>query len=262
MFNTDITRIIQDDKTWYRHVWTLAVQDQSWVEDTARQVEFLCAVLGITGKERILDLACGYGRHALELGKRGCEVIGVDITEAYIREAERQAKAAGVRNEYVLKDVRELEYADEFDIVLNMADGAIGYLEDDEENEKVFRIAAKALKRGGKHLIDINNAGYAKKHFPCRNWQFGSRSLALADFTWDGERNLMYFGGIDFEYGKPAEKVTELYCDPVRLYSLEELRGIYSKYGMRMTGSYGNFDASVPADDDIFQMQVVAVKAG
>ena len=41
--------------------------------------------------------------------------------------------------------------------MLNMADGAIGYLEDDEENHKIFSVIAKALKKGGKHFMDIMN---------------------------------------------------------------------------------------------------------
>ena len=47
-----------------------------------------------------------------------------------------------------------------------MADGAIGYLENDNENLKIFSVIANALKSGGKSVIDICNAGYAKKTFP------------------------------------------------------------------------------------------------
>ena len=49
---------------WYRKIWTLDIQDQSWVEDTERQVDFLVKTLKLRGGERILDLACGFGRHS------------------------------------------------------------------------------------------------------------------------------------------------------------------------------------------------------
>ena len=65
---------------WYRKIWSLDIQDQSWVEDTARQVDFLVKTLNLYGGEKILDLACGFGRHSLELARRGFSVTGVDIT--------------------------------------------------------------------------------------------------------------------------------------------------------------------------------------
>ena len=49
---------------WYKKIWTLDVQNQSWVEDTVHQVDFLIDKLNLRGNEKILDLACGFGRHS------------------------------------------------------------------------------------------------------------------------------------------------------------------------------------------------------
>ena len=43
--------------------------------------------LKLQGNEKILDLACGYGRHSLELARRGYDVTGIDITSEYIEYA-------------------------------------------------------------------------------------------------------------------------------------------------------------------------------
>ena len=77
---------------WYKKIWTLDIQNQSWVEDTRRQVDFLIEKLELNGSEKILDLACGFGRHSLEFARRGFVVTGVDITPAYIEYATEQAK--------------------------------------------------------------------------------------------------------------------------------------------------------------------------
>ena len=45
---------------WYKEIWTLDVQNQSWVEDTRRQVDFITEELHLQGGEEILDLACGF----------------------------------------------------------------------------------------------------------------------------------------------------------------------------------------------------------
>lgn len=41
------------DSDWYQKIWTLDIQDQSWVEDTERQFDFIVRKLNLTGKERI-----------------------------------------------------------------------------------------------------------------------------------------------------------------------------------------------------------------
>ena len=125
--------MIPKNANWYKEIWTLSIKEMSWTEDTKNQVDFLIKVLGLTGKERILDLACGFGRHSLEFARRGFEVVGVDITEAYVEDAGKQAEKEMLSATFYHQDIREVTFEDEFDVVLNMGDGAIGYLENEEE---------------------------------------------------------------------------------------------------------------------------------
>ena len=112
---------------WYRKIWTLDIQDQSWVEDTERQVDFLVKTLKLRGGERILDLACGFGRHSLALARRGFGVTGVDITAEYVGYANETARKEGLNARFICRDIREVSYENAFDVVMNMADGAVGY---------------------------------------------------------------------------------------------------------------------------------------
>lgn len=123
----DIARIISDDKTWYKNIWSLGIKNMSWVEETKSQVDFLWNMLDLTGKETILDLGCGFGRHSLELARRGCNVVGVDITKDYVDDANINAKKENLSVRFIHGDIRDIEFSNEFDFVLNLADGAIGY---------------------------------------------------------------------------------------------------------------------------------------
>jgi 2-polyprenyl-3-methyl-5-hydroxy-6-metoxy-1,4-benzoquinol methylase len=116
---------------WYKNGWTLDIKNQSWVEDTPNQIDFLIKTLELRGNEKILDLACGFGRHSLCLAKLGYIVTGVDITKEYILDAKKEAKKLGVKIGFINDDIRNLKFYEEFDVVLNLADGAIGYLEND-----------------------------------------------------------------------------------------------------------------------------------
>ena len=50
---------------------------------------------------------------------------------------------------------------------------------------------AKALKNGGKHLMDIMNGSYAQTHFPCKLWDAGEKGLTLSAFEWEKDRKTL-----------------------------------------------------------------------
>lgn len=246
---------------WYRTIWTLDIQKQSWVEDTRRQVDFLVEKLRLTDGERVLDLACGLGRHALELARRGFSVTGVDITPDYIRFAKEQAEKEGLAADFLCADIRELRFYQEFDAVLSMADGAVGYLENEEENRKIFAVVSRALKHGGRHFLDVLNGGYADSHFPCRLWEAGEQGLTLSEFEWDRERRVLLYGQLDFEYGAAVSRPEIAEGNPIRLYTLAEVREILASVGMEIAGVYGDYSGK-PLSDQAIQLLVCSRKKG
>lgn len=247
------------ENDWYKKIWTLDIRDQSWVEDTKRQADFLIEKLGLKGGERILDLACGFGRHSLELARRGFDVTGIDITSDYIRYAAEQAEKEHLPARFICSDVRNADLENEFDAVLNMADGAIGYLENDEENLKIFKVVSKALKHGGKHFMDIMNGSYAETHFPCKLWDEGEKYLTLSNFEWDSKTKTLLYGQLDYRYGEPLPKPEMTEGNPIRLYSLSEIKDIFSSLGMKVSESYADFSGKPSSDNDI-QLMICSEK--
>lgn len=244
---------------WYKKIWTLDIQNQSWVEDTKRQVDFLIEKLGLRGDEKILDLACGFGRHSLELARRGFDVIGVDITPDYIKYASHMAEKEKLNARFICSDIRDVCFENKFDVVLNMADGAVGYLENNEENLKIFSVISKALKTGGKHFMDIMNGGYAETHFPCKLWDAGEKCLTLSNFEWNSETKTLIYGQLDFPYGEPLPEPVIEEGNTIRLYSLDEIKDIFSALGMLVCESYANFSGKLSTDNDI-QLMVYSEK--
>ena len=228
---------------WYKHGWSLAIKEQSWTEDTENQVDFIVRTLGLRGSERVLDLACGYGRHALSLARRGFSVTGVDITRVYLEDAIKSAKEQGLKAAFIHSDIRNVHFDGEFDVVLNLADGAIGYLEDDGENLKIFDVIAKALRPGGKHFMDICNAEHAERYFPAKAWEIGKKALALALLDWDPATRRMRYAGWDIPYGEPAEKprLDIEDADSARIYSLPELEEILARRNMKVMAAFSNY---------------------
>lgn len=79
-------------------------------ERTQQEVDFLVDVLGLQKGARILDLACGHGRHAVEFARRGYNVVGQDLNSFFLEKAEEAAKEAGVQVQWVQGDMREVSF--------------------------------------------------------------------------------------------------------------------------------------------------------
>ena len=150
-------------------------------------------------------------------------------------------------------------YVKEFDVVLNMADGAIGYLEDDGENHKIFSVIAKALKNGGKHFMDIMNGSYAQTHFPCKLWDVGEKGLTLSAFEWEKDRKTLIYGQVDYMYGEALYKPEMKEGNPIRLYSLDEITEIFCKLGLRICNSFADFSGKPSSNNDI-QLIVYSIR--
>ena len=66
---------------WYRYAYPPEMAKLPWAQKTTAEVDRVLAMLELCGDERILDLACGTGRHALELARRGFSVVGVELLD-------------------------------------------------------------------------------------------------------------------------------------------------------------------------------------
>ncbi|HEU4944195.1 MAG TPA: methyltransferase domain-containing protein, partial [Solirubrobacterales bacterium] len=118
MGEASATEIPQD---WYRSAFPPEeTLKRPWADRTGAEVDRALAMLGAQGGERVLDMACGTGRHSLELARRGHEVVGVDISPDLLAIAEADAEAESLSASFLAVDLRELDFSEGFDLVLNL----------------------------------------------------------------------------------------------------------------------------------------------
>jgi len=222
---------------WYRSGFPPETAEMPWADRTEAEVDRALAMLKPQGSERVLDLACGIGRHSLELRQRGFEVVGVDISAELLEMAERAAEQQSLDVSFVQADLRELDFRDEFDLVLSLNDGAVGYFESDEENYRTFEVVARALREGGGHLMQLPNVLHAERHLPQKTWIAGEATVELIDHRWNGQDRYIEGATVPIRIGEVFEKF-----EPIpfrqRLYSTEELASIYESVGMRLANTF------------------------
>ena len=119
---------------------------------TDSDVELIWQLLELSPGMEVLDLACGHGRIANRLAERGCRVTGLDASALFVQLAREDAEARGVTVDYVLGDMRNLEWIERFDRIINWFT-AFGYF-DDGDNQRVLARAAAALRPGGRLAIE------------------------------------------------------------------------------------------------------------
>ena len=133
----------------------------SFTKGTVREVDALVERLGLAPGIRILDVGCGPGRHANELGRRGYEVHGVDISETFLAVARADAPP-GVT--YTREAARDLPFRSEFDLVISICLGAFGLAGGPAAGDRldpdldILDGMARALKPGGTLVFTAFNA--------------------------------------------------------------------------------------------------------
>lgn len=221
---------------------------------TKGQVDGVERMLGLEPNARILDACCGYGRHALELARRGYRhVVGVDISRPLLARARRTAGAEGLRVTFRQADARRLPFRRRFDAALNMFT-SFGYFADEAEDQAVLRAVARALRPGGRLLMDLLNREWLVRHFQPRYRDETAVGIVENHLTFDLEtgrlRNVRHFR----KDGRRRALTVEF-----RVYTLAELVRMLRAAGLEFERAYGNFEGAAYGMDT-FRMIVVARK--
>ena len=127
-------------------------------DQTLREVEFVAAALNCPAGGELLDIGCGYGRHAIELVQRGFNVTGLDLSLPLLIRAADEAQRRALSVNFVHADMREMAFEQQFDGAYCMLT-SFGYF-DEEANLRVAERIARALKPGARLLLDIVNRDY------------------------------------------------------------------------------------------------------
>ncbi len=226
-------------------------------ERTRQEVDGIVELLELQADQRLLDCPCGYGRHSLEIARRGIQVVGVDINREELHRAQRAAgTVANVR--FMKEDMRFLKFSEGFDAVINMF-YSFGFFETDEENFQVLRNFFSALKPGGKLLLhtDVNlprilDGAYK---FAERRQLHSGRTLQIYD-DYDPESKRINGTWTLIDENGIAEALTPY---SVRVFSFEEFAEWCYRVGFQKVSGYGNWQKA-PLTVSSEDMIVVAEK--
>ncbi len=231
------------------HEWPVAFFDDDYLriyramispEATAAEVDFLAAALAPPAGGDVLDLACGYGRHAIGLAGRGYRMTGVDFHAGYLAAAAADAAAAGVAVRWTRADMRALPFAGAFDAVYSYFT-SFGYFSD-AGNERVLAGVARALRPGGRFLLDVLNRDGILTHPQQRVWNpLADGSLLMEETSLDLRRSLVLNRQILVTPQTGAQITKE---STLRAYTCAELEALCARHGLAVREVWGGANRS------------------
>ncbi|MDM7992537.1 MAG: class I SAM-dependent methyltransferase [Candidatus Fermentibacter sp.] len=256
------TGMIATDPDWFRDreywsanrrfIWSDRLIGSS-VEAAAR----IASLLALEPGASVLDLACGFGRHSLELSAAGYRVTGIDLNPDLIGEAVSSATSRGLDARFICADMRDYVEPDAFASVICMFN-SFGYFADPKDDRLVLENCLRSLVPGGSLLLAVPPREVVRRSCPSRSsryWREDSDGTILLEeatvdeaWTWHAIRWTVLRGAKRREY-----------CYGMRLYGASELRDLLASVGFTDTRLLDSL-AGRPYGDESQVLVIVARK--
>lgn len=207
-------------------------------ERTLLEVDFVERLM--PSNVRILDLACGHGRHALELARRGYRITGLDLSAFFLAEARRRTGAGDMAVTWVLGDMRALPFGNGFGGVLSLFT-SFGYLETEADDGRVISEVARVLRPDGRFILDVANRDWIERHFMERERrEMDDGGSVLIERVFDRVKGRMLERRVRLLRGRaPQETKVSL-----RHYHVGELERMFQQAGLTVEAAYGDHDCT------------------
>jgi SAM-dependent methyltransferase len=202
-------------------------------EDAGAAVALIDGLIPLAGR-RVLDLACGPGRHAAQLAARGARVVGLDLSLPLLARARMRTRGAVPM---VRADMRQLPFrAGTFDLVVNLFT-SFGYFAEDRQHQGVLTDAAALLRPGGAFVLDFFNAA-AVRHglVPREERVVGSQRVVIQRRIADDGHHVVKEMHL-LDDGRS-------FVERVRLFTGEELAGLMRCAGLDVRHRFGGYDGA------------------
>lgn len=207
---------------------------------TKKQIDFVLNQVELNAESRILDMCCGYGRHSMELAKRGYQVTGIDYSRELIEIAKSKCENEGIENvRFEEGDIRRYNESKLFDLTISMF-VSLGYFENEDENISAIKVLCNSVRENGYLFLDLYN--YNKMYSEYENkMRYPGGIEVTTQRKFDKDNKIAYINKIVKSKTSDDDKRYEM---RIRVYTMDEIISICAANNMRLYKSFGNYDGS------------------
>jgi len=241
------------EEDWFWETFGPLMFDHQLLAGTPEEVDGLLELTDVNQGASILDLCCGFGRHSLEMARRGLKITGVDRTRTYINRARESAEKENLDCHFRCEDVREISDQNQYDGVVCMWN-SFGYTEDPEDDHRILKNVYNALKPGGFFLLDTPGKEVIASGFEPNTWFERDETKILLEYSIELNWTMLKNRWLFYEKGKMKE-----FQFSQRLYSALELAQLLYANGFDDIDIWGSWEGD-PYDDKAERLIVVGKK--
>jgi SAM-dependent methyltransferase len=239
--------------SWFDSVHYHKLYAHRDADEAGKFVEALVARLKPASGSSMLDLGCGAGRHARHLAARGFDVTGLDLASQSIEAARR---FEGRTLHFRRHDMRVPFGRRGFDYVFSFFT-SFGYFDERAEQLAVVRNMARALKPGGRLVLDYLNTRHAEEHLTASETK-EVEGVVYRIRRWTDGR--CFFKRIVVEDGGSGAPIE--YREQVARFSLADFARMFDMHGLEIVELYGDYQLSGYEPRTSPRMILVARKRG
>lgn len=226
-----------EDETFWEKLYPFMFPEQKF--DAAEQE--IDSVLDLADLQSgdVLDMACGPGRHATALAKRGFRVTGVDLSPFLLRQASGLAQEESVSIEWVKEDMRSFARPESFDLAISLFT-SFGYFDDRRDDVRVLRNVCKSLREGGALVMEMAGKECLASVFA----PTGSEKLPDGRILVERRTVVDDWSRIRNEWIVIEGGTADTFELEVTIYSGQELKDRLYEAGFSEVALFGGFDGS------------------
>lgn len=208
-----------------------------------QEAEAVARLLDLPRGARVLDLACGQGRHAAPLRAAGLDVVGLDLSPVLLAAASQLDPGLPL----VRADMRAVPLASgSVDGVVNLFN-AFGYFDCDDEDVAVLREVARVLRPGGTFVQEVHHRDTLVRGWERRTTHpvYDDGMVLTEERVWDSTRGRH---GVTYLL-QPAQGAARRLQHELRVYTVTELVRLHELAGLRVESVYGDLHGAVAGLD-------------
>lgn len=221
-------------KDWFDTDEYLYVYRNRNEEDAGKLVNLILNNISLADKAKVLDLACGTGRHSILFAEKGYDVTSVDLSKNLLQIARCSAYEANVKINFIRSDLRQFSICTKFDLVLNLYT-SFGYFDNDAENFGIINTAYNQLNRAGYFVLDFLNCLYVEKNI-----------VSESECSVPGGKIIQHRrisgGRIKKKIIIEKDGIKKEFSESVRMYCRDELFNAISCAGFRIQKYFGSYN--------------------
>jgi SAM-dependent methyltransferase len=224
-------------KDWFASEEYLNVYQHRNNEDAQKLIDLILSEVKLPANSKILDAACGAGRHSIYLRQRGFDVVGFDLSKTLLQKAKLDSENKSIRIDLFCADLRRVYLNTKFNLIINLFT-SFGYFDSDEENFFFPHVTYDLLLAGGYYILDYMNKNFVLENLIPESNKVINNKYIVEKRRIENNRVIKEIKIIDGD-------VQKQFTESVKLYNDNEIITQLKRIGFNVAKIVGDYEGNI-----------------